>query len=288
MPRLTLNNELLRAFLAVVERRSFTQAAVSLHRTQSAVSMQIKRLEQALDVRLFERDRPSLELTAAGTRLVDHARRMLELNDLAIAQVRQSESEERERVRMGVMEDVGHDVLPPALARVRATVPGVRVELQTGLTALMQDQLGQQFDLVIAMHPAGQGGGVLIRREQPVWATGPSCRIDPRDPIPLGLCPPECLLRTWAIEALEAANRPWHLTCVGQSAAAVNAMTAQGETITVVKSSLFPRTLRRISRHSGMPRLPPADIRLHRAPGLCGVASRLADQLTAELSGAVR
>lgn len=282
----TLNSELLKAFLAVVEHRSFTRAATSLHRTQSAVSMQIKRLEGALGVGLFVRGHQSLELTAAGTKLVDYARRMQELNDQAIAQVRQCQPDER--VRVGVMEDFGHRVMPPALARFSIDSPGVHVELHTGLTSLMLDKLGRDFDLVIAMHSQGQGGGALIRREQPVWAMGSTYTVEPRGPIPLALCPPECLLRAWAIQALDAASKPWHLKYVGQSAAAVNAMTARGETMTVVKSSLFPRNLRRVPMHCGMPDLPPADVRLHRANALSDAACRLADHLTAAFASTAR
>src|ERR1700759_5242118 len=100
-----LDPELLQAFVAVADQRSFTRAATALNRTQSAVSMQIKRLEDRLGAELLSRSRAEVNLTAAGDELLGFARRMLVLNDEAIGRLREHEIEGH--VRLGVMDDYG-------------------------------------------------------------------------------------------------------------------------------------------------------------------------------------
>ena len=142
---------------------------------------------------------------------------------------------------------------------------------------------GGSSGLVIAMHPEGRGDGAFLRREQPVWATGASHRAETVDPLSVALAPQGCLFRQWAMEALDAARRPWRLAFVSQSSAAVESIAAQGLAVTVVKSSLFPSRLRALSDQDGMPPLPAADIRLHRAANLSPAASLLADHLASAL-----
>src|SRR5207248_7221389 len=119
------------------------------------------------------------------------------------------------------------------LASFVAGYPLIRVEMGTGLTAAMPERLGETYDLVIAMHPAGRGEGEFLRREQAVWAAGPEQTVAGVDPIPLALYPQGCLFRKWAMEALDAAGRPWRLAFVSHSLAAVDAIAAQGLAVTV-------------------------------------------------------
>ncbi|MGY4625119.1 LysR family transcriptional regulator [Bradyrhizobium sp. USDA 4486] len=173
-----LDPDLLKAFVAVAEHRSFTRAAATLHRTQSAVSVQIKRLEERLGATLFQRTRAGIVLTTAGAELLVYARRLLELNAEAIDALRARKH--AAVVRLGVMDDYGTIVIPPLLARFAKNHPDVRVEIETGLTATMPARLGEAYDLVIAMHPEGYGDGELLRREQAVWAAAGSYPIGAR------------------------------------------------------------------------------------------------------------
>ncbi|MCT8176448.1 LysR family transcriptional regulator [Variovorax sp. CY25R-8] len=273
----TLDPELLKAFVAVADHRSFTRAATALNRTQSAVSMQIKRLEERLGTALFHRTKVNVELSLAGEGLLGYARRILLLNDEAVGHLQQHKVEGR--VRLGVMDDYGSFVVPPVLASFVAAYPRIHIEMETGLTARMPERLGEDFDLVIAMHPEGQGGGELLRREQAVWATAVSQSVESQDPLPVALYPQGCLFRQWATEALDASGRPWRLAFVSHSLAAVESIAAQGLAVTVVKSGTFPPRLRALSERDGMPRLPGADIRLHRAAGLSRAAGLLGDHI---------
>jgi DNA-binding transcriptional LysR family regulator len=277
-----LDPDLLKAFVAVADQRSFTRAAVMLNRTQSAVSMQIKRLEDRLGVALFSRTTVNVDLSAAGEGLLGYARRILMLNDEAVGRLRDHRVEGV--VRLGVMEDYGSIVVPPLLARFVGGYPLIHIAMETGLTATMANRLGESFDLVIAMHPEGRGDGEFLRREQAVWAAGASHPVEALDPLPVALSPHGCLFRKWATEALDNAGRPWRLAFVSQSLAAVEAIAAQGLAVTVVKSGIFPSKLRALSARDGMPKLPAADICLHRASNLSHAASLLADHLVSAMS----
>jgi len=192
------------------------------------------------------------------------------------------------RVRLGVMDDYGTLIVPPLLAGFIANYPLIDVEMETGLTSSMTDRLGKTYNIVIAMHPEGHSEGELLRREQAVWAASAEHRVEELDPLPVALYPQGCLFRSWAMQALDKANRPWRLAFVSHSLSAVEAIAALGLAVTVVKSGTFPSKLRRLSQRDGLPPLPRAEIRLHRAPKLSRAATLLADHLVASLAEPVR
>jgi DNA-binding transcriptional LysR family regulator len=277
-----LDPDLLRAFVAVADHRSFTRAAAMLNRTQSAVSMQIKRLEDRLGAELFNRTKANVDLSAAGEGLLGYARRILALNEEAVGRIAERKIEGV--VRLGVMDDYGTCVVPPLLASFVAGYPHIHVEMETGLTSSMPARLGEAYDLVIAMHPEARGDGEFLRREQAVWATSASHQVERQQPLPMALYPQGCLFRKWAIDALDTARRPWRMAFVSHSLAAVEAVAAQGLAVTVVKAGTFPPKLRLLSDHEGMPQLPAADICLHRATDLSPAATLLADHLRTGIS----
>lgn len=186
-----LDPDLLRAFVAVADHRSFTRAASLLNRTQSAVSMQIKRLEERLGAELFNRTKAHVELSAAGEGLLGYARRILILNEEAVGALAERKIEGV--VRLGVMDDYGTSVVPPLLATFLAGYPRIHVEMETGLTASMPARLGEAYDVVIAMHPVGRGDGEFLRHEQAVWATGANHAVEQQEPLPVALYPQGCL-----------------------------------------------------------------------------------------------
>ena len=277
-----LDPDLLKAFLAVAEHRSFTRAADQLNRTQSAVSVQVRRLEERLGTKLFQRARTGVVPTAAGHELRAYAQRILALHAEAVGALRARKPEAV--IRLGVMDDYGTIVIPPLLASFAREHPTVRVEIETGLTATMPARLGEAYDLVIAMHPRGRGGGELLRREQAVWAAATTCRAMAEDTLPVALYPPGCLFRQWAADALDRAGRPWRLAFVSRTLAAVESIAAEGLAVTVVKAGTLPPRLRALCARDGLPPLPMADIRLHRARNLSRPAALLADHLQRGIS----
>jgi DNA-binding transcriptional LysR family regulator len=277
-----LDPDLLRAFLAVAEHRSFTRAADQLNRTQSAVSVQIRRLEERLGTKLFQRGRSGVVPTTAGHELRAYAQRILALHAEAFGALHARKPDTV--IRLGVMDDYGTIVIPPLLASFAKEHPMVRVEIETGLTATMPARLGEAYDLVIAMHPRRCGNGEFLRREQAVWAAAASCRATDEDTLPLALYPSGCLFRQWAAEALDRAGRRWRLAFVSRTLAAVESIAAQGLAITVVKSGTLPSRLRALDSRDGLPPLPEADIRLHCARDLSRPAVLLADHLRRGIS----
>ncbi|POR55499.1 LysR substrate-binding domain-containing protein [Bosea psychrotolerans] len=282
MKDVALDPALLQAFLAVADLQSFTRAAAKLNRTQSAVSMQVKRLEQRLGHELFQRSTAHVALSASGESLLGYARRILAMNREAIARLGESRLEGR--VRLGVMEDYGTLLVPPALATFVAHFPCIQIEMQTGLTAAMTERLGENFDLVIAMHPQGQGGGTFLRREQAAWAVGATHSALSLSPLPVALYPQGCLFRQWAMTALDAAGVPWRLAFVNHSLGAAEAIAAAGLAVTVVKAGTCPSSLRMLGADDGLPGLPAADIRLHLSEEPTPAASALARHLVAALA----
>jgi DNA-binding transcriptional LysR family regulator len=277
-----LDPDLLRAFVAIADHGSFTRGAAALNRTQSAVSMQIQRLEAAIGAPVLDRSRRGLRLTPAGEVLLGYARRILAVSAEAVGRLRDLHVEGI--VRLGVMEDYGTRLVPPLLAGFAAAHPRIQIEMVTGLTGPMLPRLGERFDLVLAMHAAGDGGGTFLRRERAVWAAGRALGGDDRSPLPLALYPQGCLFRAWAMAALDEAGQPWRLAFVSHSLAAVTAIAAQGLAVTVVKAGLFPAELRPLGDRDGLPPLPEADIRLHRAPGLPPAGALLAHHLAEGLA----
>lgn len=277
----SLNPELLRAFVAVAEQLSFTRAASQLNRTQATVSLQVRRLEAGLGTVLFRRSTARVELTAAGDGFLADARRILALGEQAVARI--AGQRLAGRVRIGVMEDYGTKILPRLLAEVAERFPRVQIEMEIGLTALLLKRLGTAFDAVIAMHPEGAADGEAICRERAVWAASAHHAAEDQEPLPVALSNPDCLFRAWAVEALQRAGRPWRLAYVSLSLAAVEAIVAQGLAVTVVKGSMLAPGLRGIPPGGRLPRLPNAEIRLHRSATLGQGAALVVDQLAQRL-----
>ena len=274
-----IDADLLRAFLAVVDQGGFTSAARALARTQSAVSMQVRRLEERTRQPLFARAGREVCLTAAGEVLAGYARRMLALNDEALATL--GAGALAGTVRLGAMDDYATRILPAILATFAAREPAVRLEVQTGLTGRLLEQLGRGLDLVLAMHPAGVSRGQVVRREAALWVGPVGCRALAAAVLPLALAPPGCLFRAWALAALDGAGRRWRIVHESPSLGALEAAVGAGLAIGVGKAGTADGSLRRLGPSLGLPPLPEADIALHRAPGIAAPAARLAEHLAA-------
>jgi DNA-binding transcriptional LysR family regulator len=276
-----LNPELLEAFVAVADRLSFTHAAAYLNRTQAAVSLQVKRLEERLGVTLLIRSTARVELTAAGREFLLDARRLTSLHNEVLSNL--AERFDVGQVRIGVMEDYGTRRLPPLLSKVAARFPRVEIEMEIGLTANMLDRLGTSFDVVIAMHPLGATDGELICTEKAVWVGAPNYKPSESGVLPLALSGRDCLFRQWASRALDRASIAWRLAYVSTSQAAVEAIVAQGLAVTVAKKSMLPGSLNELDCSKSLPVLPNAEIRLHRAASLTGVAVAFVNDLAHHL-----
>lgn len=274
---------LLRAFLAVAEGGSFTAASRSLNLTQSAVSMQIKRLEDIVGGALFERNSRNVNLGLRGEALLSHARRMISLNDEMLARLRGDRY--AGRVRIGAIEDYAVHAIPVILANFMAAHPDIVVEVETGFTPALLGRLGDEFDMVLAMHPAGAGRGEVVRREPAVWLGSRLHVCHEQAVLPLALHPTGCQFRAAALTALDHADRRWRLAYISQSLGAIEGAVAAGLAVTVGKAGLQAQGLDILTEADGLPALPSFEIALHRALRRENAgANALAELLLARLS----
>jgi DNA-binding transcriptional LysR family regulator len=261
-----LDTDLLRAFVAVADARSFTRAAEALLRTQAAVSQQVRRLEEAVGKRVFERDTRGVRLTRDGELLLTYARRMLSLNDEAMAALRPAVA--ARPVRIGSPDDYATMLLPRVLARFAETHPGVPVEVICDNSVDLVPALeAGRYDLALVTQHAGAAGGTLVRREPLVWVAPPEEGIERQDPLPLALFPQGCLCRGYAVRALEGIGRAWRVAIASDSVVAIHGAVLGGLGVTAMEACTVPPGLRVLGADDGFPGLPPVDIALHLAPG---------------------
>ena len=259
-----LPTELLRTFLAIADGGNFSQVADQIHRTQSAVSMQIKRLEELVGKPLLNRERQSAKLTAEGLTLVGYARRILKLNEEAVSILKQPELSGW--VRIGLPDDYATRFLPEILARFSRAFPKVQVKVtcepSSNLVPLIKKG---ELDLAMITTSEPQVENALVlRREPTVWVTSTQHLPHEEQPLPLALFPTDCYFRRWAIVALEKAGIEYRVAYTSPSVMGLLAAVSAGLAITVLSQSIIPDGLRQLTPEEGFPLLPDASFVLHR------------------------
>lgn len=256
-----LDPDLLKAFIAVVDYGGYTAAAQVLNRSQAAVSQQIKRLEEVVQIALLQHPRHDVRLTEQGLIMLDYARRLVALNNEALGSLNPDNL--TGKVRIGANSHYAVTVLPPLLVRFCKEHPEVQLELHTGTTADMRRQLGHAFDIVISHQLLGTREGQLLRRAQVLWLTAEEESPHRSDILPVGLLPRGSLLRDIVIDVLGKAGRPWNLLQESSNDAALIASAAAG--LTVIVGTVPPSHLRVLTEKDGMPPLPQIETRMETA-----------------------
>lgn len=284
-PRLiNLDLDVIRAFVAVAEAKNFTRAGVRLGRTQSAVSLQIRRLEEQVGEELFSRDPRSVVLTVQGEALLPHARRLLRLNDEIIGELLNQPLEGE--VRFGAPEDFATTHLPGILGDYARAYPHVSLSVICDLTLHLMDKMQQgALDLaLIKREPMGPAIGVSVWREPLIWVGAGVDVLHENAPIPLVLAPSPCVYRKRATTALDAAERKWRVAYTSPSLAGQLAALRAGLGVTALPRDLAPDDLLVLGPDMGFPALPEAEIALIRAGKTLPVAAeRLANFILASL-----
>lgn len=259
--------ELLRTFVKAIDSGSFTRAGDLVGRTPSAVSLQIKRLEESVNVQLFQRDAHRLNLTAEGQALAQYARRILALNDEALANLRQPDVSGR--VRLGAPHEYTASLLPEFLGKFAQAHPNVMLEVTSDLSKnLLRRQHAGEFDLVIALHEeAATAEGRLIFSEPLVWIVSADHSADQQTPLPLVLAQPPCIYRSRMLHALDEIGRPCRIVYLSSSYNGITAAVRAGIGITVMAGSAIPDGIRVVTDRGNLPRLEQLELRLHRAAG---------------------
>jgi DNA-binding transcriptional LysR family regulator len=258
-----LDLDQLKTFVAIVETGSFTRAAEVVFKTQSAVSMQVRRLEERLGKPIFARDGRASKLTEDGERLLGYARRMVRLSEETVAAF--DEGELSGNVRLGLPDDYADRFLPEVLARFSRSNPRVEVAVVCEpSTELLKLARTGDVDLAIVTY-CGEGPVEIIRKEPLLWvASSQHCAAEEAI-LPLALFKPPCIWRNSAVDALTAAGRKYRVLYQSANAGAISAAVLAGLAVTVLAESALRPGMRVLSEAEGFPRLPTCEIGILRS-----------------------
>ncbi|VWB89204.1 LysR substrate-binding domain-containing protein [Burkholderia lata] len=264
MSQISLDIEVLRSFATGVELGSFAQAAERLNRSASAVSAQLKKLEEQAGQPLLYKTGRNLALTPAGEVLLGYARRLLDLNDEAVHAMRGDRLEGQ--VRFGMPEDFGETLLPAILARFAQTYPKVHVEIKVSRSQQLLNSLGEgKLDVALAW----DNGQTWLHGQ--MVGTLPLCWIDSDaspnrwsggSPVPLATLESPCLMREQACMALDHAGLAWRQAFTSSSLGGIWAAVTAGLGVTIRTPVDIPRHL--TVRHD-LPPLPEIQLMLYQA-----------------------
>jgi DNA-binding transcriptional LysR family regulator len=257
-----LDFELLRAFVAVADCGGFHRAAERLNLTQSTISQQIKRLELETKRPLFRRTTRSVTLTDDGEMFLGDARRLLQLEE--VARQRLAAPRLSGTVRLGVVEEIAGGSLPSALGRFAAIHPGVKLEVQIGVSAELIEQLNSgRLDVVFAKRPLGTSSGRLVWREALVWAASDTFDFVRGAALPLALYRERSVSREAALTALRNSELTWEIVYTSPSLTGVRAAALAGLAVTPLPASAVVAGLRVLGAEEGLPRLPDLEFAIY-------------------------
>lgn len=260
-----IDPELLRTFVTIAETGSFQRAASRVHRTQSAVSMQINRLEAMVGHSLFVRERPAVSLTAKGRELLGYAQRILALQDEAWAAV--SGAPPVGSVRFGIPDDYAAGILPQILEQFAAHHPQIEVVVRCETTPRLIELVDAgKVDLALVSRIPGGRSGQFVKRERLVWAASARHAAHLKNPLPLAVFQEDCFARQYALDALAQAGRPTRIAFSSPNLAALLAVTNSGLAVAALPRSSVPKSLRILGARDGFPKLPEIDLDLLYSP----------------------
>jgi DNA-binding transcriptional LysR family regulator len=274
-----LDLELLRSFVSVVDSGGFTRAGERVHRTQSTVSQQIKRLEDDIGQPLLNRTGKEVTPTEAGERLLSYARRLLALAEEARDVLTRPDHEGA--VKLGIPEDFAAYRLAKLLATFSRSHPTLRLDVRADQsTSLKRDLERGDLDLALFKRGAGEKGGIAVWPERVHWVTSKSRPIDTGMPsVPLIGFPAGCLYRARAIHALESAGRAWHMAYTSSNLAGIQAAVAAGMGLSILSEMAVQADHRVLTAKDGFAPIDRTELALVASPDASPATLRLADRL---------
>ena len=252
-----LDLELLKSFVSVVDAGGFTRAGQRVHRTQSTVSQQIRRLEEDLGQMLLNRKGKDVTPTEAGERLLSYARRLLSLAEEARDVVGRPANEGA--IRLGIPEDFAAYRLAKLLATFSRSNPQLRMDVRADQSIYLKRDLERSdLDLVLLKRDAGEKGAIASWPERVHWVTSKSHPRDART----GLC----LYRSRAIHALESAGRAWHMAYTSSSLAGIQAAVAAGMGLSILSEMAIQADHRVLTAKDGFAPIDKTEVALLALP----------------------
>jgi DNA-binding transcriptional LysR family regulator len=267
----TLDIELLQTFVAIADTGGFTRAAAQVHRSQSAISMQMKKLEQVTQRTLFEKDGRGVSLTENGETLLSYARRIIRLQEEAIAAIQKPEM--AGAVSIGIPDDYVACFLPDLLTDLARFCPLVQVEVRCEPSEqLIQAITMNEIDLALITEQPGFVTGQMLRSERTVWATSIKYHVHEQEPLPLAVYQKKCFFRDWALSALDEVGRAYRIAYTSPSITGIEAAITSGLAVATLPSSIVCCDMRELTPEEGFPLLPESIISLHRSSRAKGEA----------------
>jgi DNA-binding transcriptional LysR family regulator len=279
MEQAMLDLELLRSFVSVVDAGGFTRAGERVHRTQSTVSQQIKRLEDDVGQPLLNRSGKDVIPTEAGERLLSYARRLLALAEEARDVVARPGTEGA--VRLGIPEDFAAYRLAKLLATFSRSRPGLRLDVRSDQSVFLRRDLERgELDLALLKRGAGEKDAIAVWPERVHWVTSKTHPVHVTEgSVPLIGFPAGCLYRTRAIHALESAGRSWHMAYTSSGLAGIQAAVAAGLGLSILSEMAIAADHRMLTAKDGFAPIDKTEVALVAAPNTSPATLRLADRL---------
>jgi len=247
--------DLLRAFVSVAQLNSFTKAGEILGRSQPAISLQIKRLEELVDESLLARNGKNLELTEAGESLYDYANQILTLNDLAISQL--TKSSIAGKIRLGIPSEFATVLLPKIVSRFAKAYPNVTLEVNCELSKHLLSKEGKaSHDLILALEdkPSATGSD-LVKTDELVWVASADHNTQKVSTVPLIAAAEGCIYRHRAIHVLDRSQQPWQIVYTNPDLTGIQYAIQEGLGVTVLAKSTVPENLKILTPSARFPDL---------------------------------
>ncbi|HDS3501276.1 transcriptional regulator LrhA [Enterobacter cloacae] len=254
-PIMNLDLDLLRTFVAVADLNTFAAAAAAVCRTQSAVSQQMKRLEQLVGKELFARHGRNKLLTEHGIQLLGYARKILRFNDEACMSLMFSNLQGV--LTLGASDESADTILPFLLNRISSVYPKLALDVSVKRNAFMIEMLKEnEVDLVVTTHRPGQFNCLTLRTSPTHWYCAAEYVLQQGEPVPLVLLDDPSPFRDMVLAALNEANIPWRLAYVASTLPAVRAAVKAGLGVTARPVEMMSPDLRVLGKSDGLPPLP--------------------------------
>lgn len=278
MALVNVDVDLLRTLLVVAEVRSFTAAGEALCRTQSAISLQIKRLEQVVGEKILDRGSgKSIELTKTGEIVQAYAQQILKLNDALVAEVKTSSAVRK--LRIGLPDDYAELLLPKIICEMSKQNEMIEMQIISDLSTRLGDLVdNQQLDVAFMTRDEGVTGFGLLN-EKLSWVSAKDARVVNETPLPLALFPEGCGVRRNALAALDAVGRRWRIAYCSPSFSTLRTAILEKQAIGVLPARAIPMSMIELGPDEGLPELKSSELLVRVAPQASAELIRITSQL---------
>lgn len=272
----------LRSFIAVADSGGVTRAASFLNLTQSAVSMQIKRLEESLDLTLLDRQGRGVALTSAGEQLLTYARRIVELNDEVYGKLTNTVWEGE--IVLGVPHDIIYPAIPNVMKAMQRDFPRVKVQLLSSYTTDLKEQFARGSADIILTTETKPGADAEILMQVPLrWYGAPGGQAWKNTPLPVAFCN-HCSFRPVALTSLESDKTPWDLVLSSDSDRAIEVAVSADLAVTTVLEGHEPPQFEAIPHTADLPELGHQSVALYRGSARSQIIEPLCNLLRREFA----